>query len=81
MIIKFNGSLEREEHGCVPCGTKKVGQSVFKTSKLYYLPSGISLTFRVGETYDVSEEDAEFLLLYNWNDDNGENHRQFEVVE
>lgn len=81
MKLKFNGSLERTTTGCAPCGTKKVSESVFRNSKTYYLPSGATLTFRYGQTYDVSEEDAEFLLLYNWDDDNGVNHRQFEVIE
>lgn len=81
MILRFNGSVERESHGCVPCGTRSVSESVFRRSKTYYLPSGRSLTFRVGQTYDVSEEDGEFLLLYNWDDEHGVNHRQFEVVE
>lgn len=63
MKIKFNGIYEKKTRGCPVCGRSK-SEIVFSTTKSFYLPSGRLQTFRVGNEYEVSDEDAHFLLSY-----------------
>ena len=82
MKIKFNGILEhRESGGCKACGKKSKGGAVFLTTRNYILPSGICMDFRMGEEYELSDLDAEFLLSYTGPDANGTNRAVFEEVQ
>ena len=64
MRVKFNGLVETRSKGCKPCG-KATGESTMTTSKLFFLPSGKQITFRVGRAVEVSEPDGAFLMEYN----------------
>lgn len=82
MKIKFNGALEkRERGGCKPCGKKGKSENVFVTTRNYILPSGVTMTFRVGVVEEVSDKDGEFLLSYNAPDVNGQMRQVFEEVK
>lgn len=65
VIIRFMGlrELEQKSSGC--CGRRRVSEYVIKREKRMVLPSGRIVTFRIGETEDVSEEDGKFLLSLN----------------
>lgn len=62
MIIRYNGKKTKKSHGCPVCGTR--GKSTYKVLAVntYYTPSGHRLTFRIGNQYEVTDEDGEFLL-------------------
>lgn len=79
MIIRFNGIIEKRSGGCGVCGKRRTG-SQFLASKTYILPSGVTKTFRVGQTETVSERDAQFLLQYRYQTSTGEVKQVFEVV-
>lgn len=64
MRVKFNGLVEKRSKGCHVCG-KRSTDSQFVMKKRYILPSGRIETFRVGEEVEVSDEDGNFLMLYN----------------
>lgn len=78
MKIRFNGVIEKKTKGCPVCGSSR---SVLKFSetKSYYLPSGAYKSFRMGQTYEVSERDGEFLLSYRYMKD-GKEMFAFEVA-
>lgn len=79
MKIKFNGIIEKRSKGCPVCG-KRTTDSQFTTMKSYILPSGITKTFRAGREEEVNEEDASFLLSYQYTDPDGKVKPVFEVV-
>lgn len=81
MRVVFNGILAETEGGCSACGAKKKSKYSFVHSKLYHLPSGKQITFRVGVPVDVSEEDGRFLLGYNYVDQNGTQRRVFDHAD
>lgn len=62
MRIKYLGKKISRKHGCPVCGGR--GKTEYKIAAVntYYTPSGHRLTFRIGNEYDVTEEDGEFLL-------------------
>lgn len=71
MKVRFNGLYQSRKKGCAPCGHKVVGERVFLTSRGFILPSGITRSFHIGEEYDVSELDGNFLLSYSQVDKDG----------
>lgn len=79
MTIKFNGVMEKRKKGCSVCGRKHT-EFGFSGSKTYILPSGITKTFRAGKCVEVKDEDARFLLSYQY-EKNGEVHKVFEVCD
>lgn len=79
MTIKFNGIMEKRRKGCSVCGRKHDGIG-FSGSKTYILPSGITKTFRAGKCVEVTNEDAAFLLSYQYEKD-GEVRNVFEVCD
>lgn len=79
MRIQFNGITEKASHGCGACGRRRT-DTVFKTAKTYILPSGITKTFIAGRPEEVSQKDADFLLLYRYQTPEGETRQVFEVV-
>ena len=79
MKLKFTGVIEKRSGGCGACG-KKHTDRVMKTSKTYILPSGITKTFIAGRVEEVSDTDAAFLLLYQYETPEGEIKEVFEVV-
>ena len=82
MKIKFNGVLEKvRKSGCSVCGNKRKTSYGMATSKMYFLPSGQTKTFRVGKVSEVSEEDGNFLLSYNTTDVNGMTRKVFERAD
>lgn len=81
MKIKFNGVLEKKADGCIPCGRKKVSERIMAMKKSYILPSGITKTFYVGRTEEVSDEDGAFLMKYTYTDKNGKEQTVFSEVE
>lgn len=80
MKIRFTGVLEKRTGGCSRCGGGHTGQK-FATAKTYILPSGITKTFIAGRAEEVSDRDAAFLLLYQYQTPDGEVRKVFEVVE
>lgn len=82
MKVKFNGVLEhRESGGCGACGKKSKGGAVFVSTRTYILPSGTVTDFRLGEVYELSDLDGQFLLSYSGPDANGQNRAVFEEVK
>lgn len=79
MKIKFTGIVEKRSGGCRACGKGRTDR-VFKTSKTYILPSGMTKTFVAGRIVEVSEADAAFLLQYNYTDTDGNVKQVFEAV-
>lgn len=79
MKIKFNGIYQRVNKGCPVCG-RRSSESNYAYIKTYILPSGITKTFRMGKTEEVSESDGNFLLSYQSMDKEGNVHPAFEVV-
>ena len=62
MIVVFKGVREVRKSGCSVCGAKRRYSVPLQTAREYYLPSGITKTFRIGVEEEVSEIDGEFLL-------------------
>lgn len=62
MTVVFKGIMEKRTKGC-NCKGKK-SEWTFVAYKSYILPSGITKTFRKGRPEEVSDEDGEFLLMY-----------------
>ncbi len=79
MTIKFNGMTEKRKKGCSVCG-RRHSESGFSVSKTYILPSGVTETFRAGRCVEVKDEDARFLLSYQYEKD-GQIHKVFEVCD
>lgn len=63
MKIKFNGMKVGKSTGCPVCGRGKVTKDSYVAVKTFFLPSGLSKTFRAGTIEEVSERDGQFLLL------------------
>ena len=79
MKVVFNGVLERHSKGCNCKG--KVSDTVYLNTKMYILPSGLSIQFYVGKPVEVSETDGKFLLSYVYADVNGSQRAIFSKVE
>lgn len=80
MKLKFNGITEKRSKGCPVCGGGgRKTDIAFRTTKTFILPSGVTKTFRAGKIEEVSEEDGDFLLSYNYTL-NGVTKPSFEVV-
>lgn len=79
MKVVFNGIVEKARKGCGACGKRRT-ENQFLTWKTYILPSGITKTFRVGKAVEVSEKDANFLLLFTYTTSEGVEKNVFEVV-
>lgn len=62
MRIKYNGKKIKEHKGCPVCGSRRNSGYKVLSVNTYYTPSGHRLTFRIGNEYDVTEEDGEFLM-------------------
>lgn len=62
MIVVFKGVREVRKGGCPVCGARRKTSIPLQTTRTYFLPSGISKTFRIGIEEEVSEVDGEFLL-------------------
>lgn len=71
MKIRFNGMYQKVKKGCTPCGHKAVGRRTFLMSRSFILPSGAVRSFHVGEEYEVSDLDGNFLLSYSQTDKDG----------
>lgn len=71
MLVRFNGMYQNVKKGCVPCGHKVVGNRTFVMSRSFILPSGITKSFHIGEEYEVSDLDGNFLLSYSQVDKDG----------
>ena len=73
MRVRFNGMFvnkSRSGGGC-KCHGSTIGGRAFLAHKTFILPSGLTRTFRVGEEYDVSDLDGNFLLSYSQTDKDG----------
>ena len=80
MKVVFNGMIEKKSGGCGSCGKRRT-ENQFVAYRTFILPSGIIKTFRAGVPETVSPEDANFLLMYRYQDANGVVKNAFEVVE
>lgn len=69
--IRFNGMYSRTRSGGCPCHGGASSKVTFQTSRGFSLPSGRYITFHYGQVYEVSEEDAQFLLSYTQTDKDG----------
>lgn len=74
MKIIYKGMLESRTRGCPVC--KRSSSTKMATMKTFILPSGITKTFRVGRTEEVTDRDGAFLLTYK----DGKGNSAFEVV-
>lgn len=63
MKLKFMGIKTAKSTGCGICGRRSSRPNKSMTHR-FSLPSGRVLPVKVGGVYDVSSEDAEFLLNY-----------------
>lgn len=79
MKIKYMGVIEKRSKGCGVCGKHHTDRE-FRTSKTYILPSGMTKTFFAGRVEEVSDSDGAFLLSYQYQTQNGEVKKVFEVV-
>lgn len=73
MRLRFNGmfvNMSGKTGGCRCHGTRAGGQ-MFITHKTFILPSGATRSFSVGQEYDVSDLDGNFLLSYSHTDKDG----------
>ena len=80
MRVMFMGVLAKTHGGCSACGSKVKSEYSFVQSKLYVLPSGRTVTFKTGVPVEVSEQDGQFLLGYNYVDQNATKRQVFEKV-
>lgn len=71
MKIRFNGLFRVVKKGCVPCGHRVTSGRAFLSTWSPILPSGAIRTFHVGEEYEVSDTDGNFLLSYSQVDNDG----------
>lgn len=78
MKIRFNGIVEETQKGCRPCHGRTTHLQM-KTTKAYYLPSGLHITFRVGLPVEVSDTDAEYLLSETYRAADGKTKKAFDV--
>lgn len=62
MKIAFNGYHQAVTSGCKVCGSKRKSKTQFLRRKKYYLPSGMQKEFLIGMEYELSQDDATFLL-------------------
>ena len=71
MKVRFNGLYQNVKTGCAPCGHRVQGKRTFLVSKSFILPSGQTKSFHIGEEYEVSDLDGNFLLSYSQVDKDG----------
>lgn len=81
MKVKFNGMYQSIKKGCAPCGHRVKTDRTFVMQKSFILPSGMTKHFHVGEIYEVSEVDGNFLLSYSQVDKNGLRQDSFTRVD
>lgn len=63
MKVKFLGiKQQKKRSGCPVCGSRRVSETEFQRTKQMVLPSGRTIFFSAGETYEVSDGDGKFLL-------------------
>ena len=72
MKVMFNGMYTKIGGGGCKCRGNRAGKVAFVTRRSLTLPSnGRTISFHLGESYDVSEEDARFLLSYTYRNTDG----------
>ena len=81
MKIRFNGMYQNVKKGCAPCGHRVVGHRTFLMSRSFILPSGNIQSFHIGEEYEVSELDGNFLLSYSQTDKDGVRQDTFTRID
>lgn len=81
MKVRFNGMYQNVKKGCVPCGHRVIGKRTFIISRTFILPSGIEKSFHIGQEYEVSEVDGNFLLSYSQIDSDGLRQSSFTRVD
>lgn len=81
MRVRFNGMYSTAKTGCVPCGHRVQSKRTFLTSRSFILPSGNTKSFHIGEEYEVSELDGNFLLSYSQIDKDGVRQDSFTKVD
>lgn len=81
MRVRFNGLYQTVKTGCAPCGHKVKSGKRFMAQRSFILPSGMDRTFRLGQEYEVSEADGNFLLSYSQVDKDGLRQDAFTRVD
>ena len=82
MKIRFNGMYSKVgKSGCNCHGTHNGGKIAFLTHRSFVLPSNRQMSFHIDEVYEVSEEDARFLLSYTYTDKDGLTFNAFSEVK
>ena len=67
MIVKFLGVKgERKKTGCPVCGTRVRTSNTISYTKRMILPTGRVMIFVLNKTYEVSDEEGQFLLDYHY---------------
>lgn len=62
MIVRYLGARIIKSTGCSSCGSRRVVDYGLQPILHEILPSGCRITFRLGETQEVSQSDGEYLL-------------------
>ena len=81
MKVRFNGMFVKKSRGCGCGGQKTTDGRAFITHKTFILPSGRITPFSIGQEYEVSDLDGNFLLSYTQIDQNGLTQSAFTRVD
>lgn len=62
MIVRYVGVKIKQRKGCPVCGGRGSTRYKVDMTHTYYTPSGVAYKFRLGESKDIPDGDAEFLI-------------------
>ena len=62
LIVKYLGKKASKKRGCPVCGSRGRTEYKMLATNTYYPPSGNRIFVRIGQEYELSDEDGEFLL-------------------
>ncbi|MDH6364653.1 hypothetical protein M2139_001640 [Enterococcus sp. PF1-24] len=82
-FLGIHASVKGRSTGCSSCGGqgKRFYQNgKFIREKRITLPSGQSINFVLGQTHEVSDADADFLLNLTFPSKNDEQKQAFKIV-
>lgn len=68
MKIKYTGIEETrpKSSGCPVCGARVIRKRTVQFTRSFKVPSGKSITFRIGHPQEVSQEDGEYLKNFSY---------------
>lgn len=75
MTVKYLGIKGTvKQSGCPVCGGKRKTDTSLQYSKSIMFPSGKRMVFLINQTYEVSEEEGQFLLRIKYEHGGQEMH-------